>query len=307
MRIASVLHHRYERARLGVRSSSTVLALALMTVTAAGCTDSSPQPASSDKISKPAPPDPSTPSASLDPTSPSASPEEDGLPQGDEAVALDPAQFTTQIDNPYWPMKPGTRWTSRETDAEGTVQKVVVVVTRQTKEITNGVTARVVRDTVTESGQLVEDTRDWYAQDQEGNIWYLGEDTAEFENGEITTRAGSFEAGVDGALPGIVIPANPTPGMKYRQEYYKGEAEDNGEVLSTNEMAEVPVGLFMDALLTKDTNPLEPKVLEYKLYAKGVGPVLVLDVSGGAGREELIKMDQAPRTAGTGPLGNPNP
>jgi hypothetical protein len=230
-----------------------------------------------------------------------------GLPQGAEPVRLDPRQFTTRIDNPYWPMEPGTRWTYREADEEGTVQRVVVVVTHQTKRIANGVTARVVRDTVTEDGELVEDTRDWYAQDRDGNIWYLGEQTAEFEDGAIVTREGSFEAGVDGALPGVVMPADPEPGMRYRQEYYAGQAEDNGTVLSTEEMAQVPHGFFRHALLTKDTNALEPRVLEYKLYARGVGPVLVLGVSGGAGREELLSVDRAPRSAGTGPLGDPNP
>jgi hypothetical protein len=229
------------------------------------------------------------------------------LPQGDEPVELDPADFTTEIDNPYWPMVPGTRWTYREIDAEGQILEIVIVVTTQTKEIANGITARVVRDTVTQDGEIIEDTFDWYAQDSEGNIWYLGEDTAEFENGELVSGSGSFEAGVDGALPGIILPANPSPGMKYRQEYYKGEAEDNGEVLSIEEMAEVPYGQFQDVLLTKDTITIEPEVLEYKLYALGIGPVLVLDVSGGAGREELIEVDQAPETAGTGPLGAPNP
>jgi hypothetical protein len=229
------------------------------------------------------------------------------LPQGDEPVALDPAEFTTEIDNPYWPMTPGTRWTYRETDEDGNEQKVVVTVTRETRTIANGVTARVVRDTVTEDGQLVEDTKDWYAQDAQGNIWYLGEDTAEFEDGEITTRAGSFEAGVDGALPGIAIPAQPEPGMRYRQEYYEGEAEDNGEVLSTREMAEAPYGQFRDALLTKDTITIEPDVQEYKLYAKDVGLVLVLGVSGGGGREELVAVDRVGDTAGTGPLGSPHP
>jgi hypothetical protein len=229
------------------------------------------------------------------------------LPQGDEPVDLNPADFTTEIDNPYWPMAPGTRWTYREVDEEGKELEVVVVVTTETKKIANGITARVVRDTVTEDGQLVEDTFDWYAQDKQGNVWYLGEDTAEFADGELTTKSGSFEAGVDGALPGIIMPADPQPGMKFRQEYYKGEAEDNGEVLSTNEMAEVPFGQFKQMLLTKDTITIEPDVLEYKLYAKGVGPVLVLGVSGGGGREELIQVDQAPSTAGTGPLGSPNP
>ena len=230
-----------------------------------------------------------------------------GLPQGNEPVDLDPADFTTNIHNAYWPMEPGTRWTYREVDEEGQVLKVVVIVTTETKEIANGITARVVRDTVTEDGELVEDTKDWYAQDERGNIWYLGENTAEFEGGRIKTRSGSFEAGVDGALPGIIMPADPQPGMNYRQEYYKGDAEDNGEVLSTDEMAEVPYGQFDNALLTKDTVTIEPDELEYKLYAQGIGPVLTLGVSGGGGREELIKMDKVGDSAGTGPLGSPQP
>jgi hypothetical protein len=163
-----------------------------------------------------------------------------------------------------------------------------------------------VRDTVRRNGAIVEDTFDWYAQDRAGNVWYLGEDTAEFREGKVTSRAGSWEAGVDGALPGIAVPAHPRPGMRYRQEYAAGRAADNGAVLSTDEMADVPLGHFTDLLLTKDTNALEPDVLEYKLYAKGVGPVLTLDVSGGSGREELVRRDRAPRGAGTGPLGSPS-
>lgn len=231
----------------------------------------------------------------------------DRLPQGDEPVHLDPTTFTTEIDNPYWPMKPGTRWTYRETDGEGGVAKVVVVVTQQTKKLANGITARVVRDTVSEDGQIVEDTNDWYAQDAKGNIWYLGEQTAEFEGGKVTSRAGSFEAGVDGAVPGIAVPADPRPGIEYRQEFYRGEAEDNGRVLSIDELAQVPAGKYRDALLTKDFTPLEPDLLEYKLYAKGVGPVLILTASGGAGREELLTVDQVSGAEGTGPLGKPNP
>ena len=228
------------------------------------------------------------------------------LPQGSDPVELDPSEFTTDIDNPYWPMEPGTRWTYREIDEEGNELKVVVVVTTETKEIANGITARVVRDVVTEDGQLVEDTKDWYAQDSDGNIWYLGEETAEFEDGEIATREGSFEAGVDGAMPGIIMPGDPQVGMKYRQEYYEGEAEDNGEILSLDEMAEVPFGQFDNVLLTKDTITTEPDVLEFKLYARGIGPVLVFGVSGGGGREELVDIDRAPASAGTGPLGSPN-
>jgi hypothetical protein len=230
------------------------------------------------------------------------------LPRGSEPVNLDPKNFTTIIDNTYWPMVPGTRWTYRETDQEGAEQRVLVTVSNQTKKIANGITARVVRDTVTEDGEIIEDTFDWYAQDEKGNIWYLGENTPEFENGKLKTKAGSFEAGVDGALPGI-MPANPQDGMQYRQKYYKGEAEDNGEVLSTQEMAEVPYGRFDHALLTKDTTPIEPNVLEYKLYGKGVGPVLTLGVSGSPGsREELIRLENVSekeaQKAGSSPLGS---
>ena len=231
------------------------------------------------------------------------------LPQGAEPVNLDPKDFTTRIDNPYWPMDPGTRWTYRETDKGGAQLKVVVTVSDQTKKIANGVTARVVRDTATEDGKIIEDTIDWYAQDREGNIWYLGENTAEFENGKLMSKEGSFEAGVDGAKPGVIMPAHPQDGMHYRQEYYKGEAEDNGEVLSTNEQVRSPFGQFDNALLTKDTITIEPNVLEYKLYAKGIGPVVALGVSGGPGsREYLINRDTASqkeiKEAGTTPLGS---
>src|ERR687892_1460333 len=111
------------------------------------------------------------------------------LPQGSEPVELDPAEFTTRIDNPYWPMSPGDKWVYRETDQEGALQRVEVTVTNRTKQIANGVEARVVHDVVTEYGEPVEVTDDWYAQDQDGNVWYLGEDTTEYENGRPTTTA----------------------------------------------------------------------------------------------------------------------
>ncbi len=204
------------------------------------------------------------------------------------ATELDPADFTTEIDNPWWPMKPGSRWVYRETDTEGANQKVVVTVTDRTKTIANGIEARVVHDVATEDGKFVEVTDDWYAQDGDGNIWYLGEDTTEYKNGKPVSTSGSFEAGVDGAEPGIMIPANPEPGMTYRQEYYKGEAEDQGEIMSLDQQAEVPAGYFERTLMTRDTNPLEPKVNEFKFYARGVGPVLAVAVSGGSDREELL-------------------
>jgi hypothetical protein len=152
-------------------------------------------------------------------------------PQGGEPVQLDPTQFTTRIDNRWWPMRPGSRWVYRETDGQGTPQRVVVTVTDKTKPII-GIQARVVHDVVTEDGQLVEDTYDWYAQDAKGNVWYLGEDTKEYEDGKVTTTEGSWQAGVDGAQPGILLLADPKRAMEYRQEYYKGQAEDAARVLS---------------------------------------------------------------------------
>jgi hypothetical protein len=210
------------------------------------------------------------------------------LPQGSEPVELDPAEFTTEIDNRYWPMAPGTRWVYEETQGSGPPQRVVVTVTNETRQIANGVEARVVRDVVTEIGRPIEITDDWYAQDADGNIWYLGERTGEYENGKLVTRSGSFEAGVDGAQAGIIMPADPQPGLAYRQEYYEGEAEDEGAVLSVGEMAQVPAGFYPKTLMTRDRVPLEPKVEELKFYAPGVGPVLTLDTSGGDGREELV-------------------
>ena len=210
------------------------------------------------------------------------------LPQGSEKVNLDPADFTTEIDNEWWPMKVGSRWVYRETDQEGARQKVVVTVTDKTKRIANGVEAVVVRDEVTEDGVPVEITDDWYAQDRDGNIWYLGEDTTEYENGKPVTKSGSFEAGKDGAQAGVIMPADPRPGLSYRQEYYKGEAEDRGSVVGVDEQAEVPAGHYRPALMTRDENPLEPKILEFKFFARGVGPVLAIGVSGGSDREELV-------------------
>jgi hypothetical protein len=212
------------------------------------------------------------------------------LPQGSEPVNLDPADFSTRIDNPYFPLVPGDKYIYRETDAEGAKQRVVVSVSHKTKLIANGITARVVHDRVTEKGKVVEDTFDWYAQDSDGNVWYLGENTVECKKGKIKSHSGQFEAGVDGAQPGVIMPANPEPGQQYRQEYYAGNAEDKAEIVSLHEQAEVPFGHFPDVLMTKDLNPLDPKVLEFKFYAKGVGPVEAIAVSGGTDREELVKV-----------------
>jgi hypothetical protein len=151
-----------------------------------------------------------------------SAPADDGRP-----ARLGPGRFTTRIDNPYWPMAPGSRWVYRETDADGDARRVEVTVTGRTATVF-GIEARVVRDVVFENGRLQEVTDDWYAQDADGNVWYLGEDTTEYEDGEPTTTAGSFEAGVDGAEAGIAMPAQPEVGLAYRQEHYAGEAEDEG-------------------------------------------------------------------------------
>ncbi|MEA2144379.1 MAG: hypothetical protein QOI64_2809 [Solirubrobacteraceae bacterium] len=212
-----------------------------------------------------------------------------GLPQGNEAANLDPGDFVDTIDHPYWPMAPGTTWIYSERDLEDSTQRVVVTVARETKEIA-GIQARVVHDVVTEDGAVVEDTYDWYAQDKDGNLWYLGEDTKEYEDGKVVSTSGSWQAGVDGAEPGIILPSKPSVGMRYRQEYYKGEAEDRARVLSVDEHVDVPYGSFAGVLKTEDTTPLEPDLIEHKFYAKGVGPVLVLSVAGGTGREELVEL-----------------
>jgi hypothetical protein len=215
------------------------------------------------------------------------------IPRGSEPVHLDPSTFTSQIDNPYWPMKPGNHWTLRETDGHGADKRVNITVTDKTKTIM-GIEARVVHDVLTEDGQVAEDTYDWYAQDANGNVWYLGEDTKEFENGKVKSTEGSWEAGVKGAQPGIVVPAKPTPGMAYRQEYLKGEAEDKAKVLSIDGRGKVPNGAFDHALLTEDFTPLEPDLIEHKYYVQGIGPVLAITISGGADREELLRFERVP-------------
>jgi hypothetical protein len=229
------------------------------------------------------------------------------LPIGADQVNLDPADFSADVTNPFWPMKPGTRWTYHNVENGQPPQDIEVVATTATKKLANGVTARAVRDTARVKGQISEDTVDWYAQDAKGNVWYMGENTAEFKNGKIDTREGSWEAGKDGAMPGIMLPAQPQDGQKYRQEYKKGEAEDNGEVIATKDLVEVKAGRYKDALVTMDTSTVETTAVEYKFYAPGVGPLLALDVSGGAAREELVKIDKAAPKDGTGPVGKPNP
>jgi len=198
-------------------------------------------------------------------------------------------QFVDKIDNPYLPLEPGTRWVYESIDKEGD-ERIVVTVTNRTREI-EGVTATVVRDTVTEAGKVIEDTQDWYAQDVDGNVWYLGEYSEAYEDGKTSTK-GSWETGVDGALPGIVMLADPQVGDSYHQEFYKGEAEDVADVLATDATTTVPFGDFDHMVKTADLNPLEPQFLEHKYYAEGIGFVYEEMVRGGNERIGLVEMTQ---------------
>jgi hypothetical protein len=205
--------------------------------------------------------------------------------------AVDAADFAANVDNPSFPLVPGTVLVY-EGRSDGEREVVTLRVTDQTKEIL-GVTCTVVRDTVEVAGEVHEDTFDWYAQDVDGNVWYMGEDTKEYEEGKVVRTEGSWEAGVDGALPGIIMPATPEVGLAYTQEHYAGEAEDEGKVVSLGDHVEVPYGSFDDVIVTEDWTPLEPKVLEHKYYAAGVGVVFEEIVKGGEGVLRLVQVRPA--------------
>jgi hypothetical protein len=203
---------------------------------------------------------------------------------------FDPCNFGNEnIDNPYMTLTPGTTFTYESETEEGTEEDIVVV-TDETKEIL-GVTATVVRDTVSLDGELIEDTFDWFAQDKEGNVWYLGEDTKEYENGEVVSTEGSWEAGVDGAEAGIVMLADPQVGDTYRQEWYLGQAEDAAEVVSLNEEVTVPYGTFTNCLQTREFSTIDPELNEYKYYCTAVGAVTLEVVIDSGERVELIDVN----------------
>jgi hypothetical protein len=183
---------------------------------------------------------------------------------------IDPANFQTTIDNPYLPLVPGTTHRLIETVGRDTSVNEITV-TSDTK-VLMGVTCVVVRDQVMENGVLKEDTLDWYAQDKQGNVWYFGEDTKEQgANGKFSPE-GSWESGVNGGQPGIIMPAKPAPGAPYRQEYRKGVAEDMGQVIAVHVATTVPGGTYPDCVQTKEWSLLEPGT-EKKWYARGVGVV----------------------------------
>ncbi|MCC6695939.1 MAG: hypothetical protein IT365_09960 [Candidatus Hydrogenedentes bacterium] len=199
---------------------------------------------------------------------------------------IDPEDFVDAIDNPYFPLVPGTTYLYESETEEGTEQ-VEVTVTDAKVEIL-GVECTVVRDTVTLEGEVVEDTYDWYAQDVDGNVWYFGEASMEFEDGMVRSTFGSWEAGVHCAKPGIVMKADPRVGQTYRQEYYACVAEDKATVIALGESYTVPYESYEDCLRTEEFTPLDPDAVEQKVYAPGVGFIFAL--ADGERTEELVSI-----------------
>lgn len=206
-------------------------------------------------------------------------------------VDIDPADFETTgiAGNLYFPLVAGKTYVYEGKGEDGEQIRVVTEYTSDTK-IIMGITCVIVHDQEYEDEQLIEDTFDWYAQDKEGNVWYFGEDSKEIEDGVVVGTSGSWEAGIDGALPGIIMLANPLTGLWYRQEYYKGEAEDVAQVLNLTTSIDVAFGSFTDCLQTAEWNLLEPGVVEHKYYAPGIGLVKAIVVEGEAGYEDLVEV-----------------
>ena len=201
---------------------------------------------------------------------------------------FDPRAFRAGgVSNPYFPLEPGAVYvyTIRE---GGRTSIDSIVVTGETKVI-GGVAAVVVHDRVRRGKVIVEDTRDWYAQDTAGTVWYLGEATTSYE-GKTPSTAGSWEHGVDGARAGIIMQARPAPGAPYRQEYRKGVAEDMGRVVSAGDIATVPAGHYTDCITTEDWSPLEPETMERKTYCPGVGLVRETTTKGSREVTELVSL-----------------
>jgi hypothetical protein len=204
---------------------------------------------------------------------------------------IEPSNFTTKIDNPYFPLTPGTRTIYEATTQDG-LQRTTTEVTRDTKNIM-GVDTVVVHDTVTIDNEPLEDTLDWYAQDRDGNVWYFGEATKEFKDGTADT-AGSFESGVNGALPGIIMPGHPQVGDQYRQEYAKGVAEDTGEVLDLTGSETTPLtGAVTNLLVTRDSDLLDPTAPgENKYFARGIGLILTVQTTGPPERDQATVVEK---------------
>lgn len=202
-------------------------------------------------------------------------------PEGDYSPQINPKDFTANINNKYFAFTPGTKLIYSGETEEGT-ERIEVIAAHETKRVM-GVTAIVVQDRVWLDGELIEDTKDWYAQDKKGNVWYFGEDSKEIANGKVVSTKGSWEAGVDGAKPGIIMEENPKAGDSYRQEYYKGQAEDMAEVVALGVNIKTKYGSFSNCLQTREWTPLEPGADEYKYYCPEISNLVYeVGVSGGS-------------------------
>lgn len=193
--------------------------------------------------------------------------------------------FVQHVTNRYLPLTPGSQWVYRG-HAGAAGERIVVRVLKRTRMI-QGVRATVVSDQAFEDGKLVETTRDWYAQDDRGRVWYLGEATKSFADGQVST-AGSWEAGEDGAKPGVVMFPNGRLNRPYYQEYFVGEAEDVGSLLDRESRVVIGNREYRHVRITKDITALDPQVFELKFYAPGVGLVLELGTSPAMERIELV-------------------
>ena len=193
------------------------------------------------------------------------------------APVFDPNNFVAVIDNPYFPLPVG-RTLVYSGVKDGQTQRDTVTVTNQTKVIL-GVTARVVSDIADHDGAIRERTSDWYAQDKQGNVWYLGEDTVHFLPHGKADTSGSWEAGVNGAVPGIVMEANPQIPDAYRQELLAGQAEDTAWIVDRGTTLRVPYGKISNALTTLEATRLEPGAYDQKVYGPGIGIVLEQSLS----------------------------
>ena len=202
---------------------------------------------------------------------------------------LDPADFTTTIDNPYFPLPVG-RTLVYQGVKDGQSQVDTVTVTNKTKLVAEGIMARVVTDVATHDGAKLEETSDWYAQDDQGNVWYLGEDTKHYlPNGKVDT-SGSWEAGVHDAEPGMVMEANPQIPDAYRQEFLSNQAEDTAWVVERGGSVTVPYGTLKSALTTLEATRLEPGAYDQKIYAPGIGIVREQALTGAPEFAELVSV-----------------
>jgi hypothetical protein len=204
------------------------------------------------------------------------------------APAIDPANFVKGVNNPYYPLKPGRTLTYTGKKEKVTVSKQITI-SKKTK-VVMGVTCIAVVDSEWVAGKLAQKTVEWYAQDKEGNVWYFGADAKQYTSGKLTGSAGSWQAGVNGAQPGIIMLANPTRGDTYRQNYLKGSIEDMSYVVSLDGALKVPYHAYKDLLITLQWSNLTPGIIENRYYAKGVGLVYSELVQGGTGELKLAKV-----------------